>query len=286
MISSTSIAGISASQPRPNVLAGPETAYRPPPHSLDGMSDDGNMTQAQMDRIVAEKASQHVSYGFQIPSETLDRVRAEGREPTMAELDKIHEETKEISFALHGFVKAGIADPLTAAREAVAKTRAQQFDSRQSALSDAVQSFDTLFRIKGAISASLSSIASAESVREGASTDVLSVINHVVARENGIQGMLNGRANVAVAMLERDFTVSGNILEREESGAMRLGAFELSHGTYGKLLSVDDAGNVTLYGQNGDELDATAYVNALFGSDSVFSIAGNRPRANLIDRHL
>ena len=136
MISSTSIAGISASQPRPNVLAGPETAYRPPPQSLDGMSDDGNMTQAQMDRIVAEKASQHVSYGFQIPSETLDRVRAEGREPTMAELDKIHEETKEISFALHGFVKAGIADPLTAAREAVAKTRAQQFDSRQSALSD------------------------------------------------------------------------------------------------------------------------------------------------------
>jgi hypothetical protein len=69
MISSTSIAGISASQPRPNVLAGPETAYRPPPQSLDGMSDDGNMTQAQMDRIVAEKASQHVSYGFQIPSE-------------------------------------------------------------------------------------------------------------------------------------------------------------------------------------------------------------------------
>ena len=112
------------------------------------------------------------------------------------------------------------------------------------------------------------------------------MINHVVARENGIQGMLNGRANVAVAMLERDFTVSGNILEREESGAMRLGAFELSHGTYGKLLSVDDAGNVTLYGQNGDELDATAYVNALFGSDSVFSIAGNSPRASLFDRHL
>lgn len=213
-------------------------------------------------------------------------MRAEGREPTTAERDKIHEETREISFALYGFVKAGVADPLTAAREAVAKTRTKQFNSRHSALSDAVQSFDTLFRAQGAMSASQSNIASAESVREGGSTDLLAVINHVVARENGIQGMLNGRVNVTVAMLERDFTVSGNILERDESGAIRLGAFELSHETYGKLLSVDGEGNVTLYGQNGDELDATAYVNALFGSDSLFSISGNSPRAGLIDRHL
>lgn len=98
--------------------------------------------------------------------------------------------------------------------------------------------------------------------------------------------MLNGRVNVTVAMLERDFTVSGNILERDESGAIRLGAFELSHETYGKLLSVDGEGNVSFYGQNGDELDATAYVNALFGSDSLFSISGNSPRTGLIDRHL
>lgn len=67
---------------------------------------------------------------------------------------------------------------------------------------------------------------------------MLSVIKPCCRAVLAVQGMLNGRANVAVAMLERDFTVSGNILEREESGAMRLGAFELSHGTYGKLLSV------------------------------------------------
>lgn len=248
MISSTSIASISAAQPRQHVLAGLQTK--------------------------------------DLGSETLERVRAEGRNPTWAEQEKINAETKEISSALHSFVKAGVADPLTAAREAVAKTRAQQFDSRSEALSDAVRSFDTLFRAKDAISASMSSIASAESVRDGASADLLSVINHVVTRENGIQSMLNGRVNVTVAMLERDFTVSGNILERDESGAMRLGAFELSHGTYGKLLSVDDAGNVTFYGQNGDELDATAYVNALFGSDSVFKITGSNQQAGLIDRHM
>lgn len=136
------------------------------------------------------------------------------------------------------------------------------------------------------MSASLSSVASAESARDGASVDLLSVINHVVARENGIQSRLNGRANVTVAMLERDFTVSGNILERDESGAIRLGAFELSHEIYGKLLSVDGEGNVTLYGQNGGELEATAYVNALFGSDSVFSIANKSMRVSLIDRRL
>ena len=248
MISSTSIASVSVAQPRREVLG--------------------------------------AIYVGDLGSPTFDRVRAEGREATRAELDKINDETKEISFALHGFMKAGVADPLTAAREAVAKTRAQQFDSRQSALSDAVQSFDTLFRAKGAISASLSSSASAESVRNGASADLLSVINHVVARENGIQGMLNGRANVTVAMLERDFTVSGNIVERDESGAMRLGAFELSHGTYGKLLSVDDEGNITLYDQNGGEMGATAYMNALFGSDSVFKITGNNLQAGLIDRHM
>lgn len=93
MISSTSIASISAAQPRQHVLG--------------------------------------AIYMGDLGSPTFDRVRAEGREATRAELDKIHDETKEITFAIHGFRKAGVADPLAAAREAVAKTRAQQFDSRR-----------------------------------------------------------------------------------------------------------------------------------------------------------
>ena len=188
--------------------------------------------------------------------------------------------------ALTGFMKAGVEDPPTAAREAVAKTRAQQFDSRQDALSSAVRSFDWLIRASGAISGSQSSVAAAESVRNGAGNDLLAGINHVVARENRYQGMVNGRANVQVAMMERDFTVSGDIIKRDETGAMRIGAFELSHAKYGRLLSVDDEGNVTVHDHNGGRADATAYVNALFGSDSVFSIASDRPHAGLIDRRV
>lgn len=65
-----------------------------------------------------------------------------------------------------------------------------------------------------------------------------------------------------------------------------MGAFELSHEKYGKLLSVDEAGNATVYDQNGGGLDTTAYVNTLFGSDSVFRIASNIPCENLIDQRM
>lgn len=122
-------------------------------------------------------------------------------------------------------------------------------------------------------------------MREGASADLLAVINHVVARDNRYQGRVNGRVNVTVAMLERDFTVSGNLIERDKSGTMRLGTFDLSHETYGKLLSVDGEGNVTLYDQKGGAMGATAYETALLGSDSVFKMTSNRPRAGLIDQH-
>ena len=44
--------------------------------------------------------------------------------------------------------------------------------------------------------------------------------------------------SVTAAMLERDFTVTGNILGRDEQGATSMGGFELSHKTFGKLLSV------------------------------------------------
>lgn len=248
MISSTSISSIAAAQPKREVL--------------------------------------QVIYTADLGSPTFDRLRGERRPFTNAEALQILDETKDIMKAMTGFMKEGVEDPLAAAREAVAKTRAQQFDSRQDALSGAVRSFDWLIRASGAISGSQSSVASAESVRGGAGPDQLAVIDHVVARENRYQGMVNGQANVRVAMLERDFTVRGDIIKRDATGAMRLGAFELSHETYGRLLSVDDEGNVTIYDQNGGKADATAYVNALFGSDSVFSVASNRPQSGLIDRRL
>lgn len=96
--------------------------------------------------------------------------------------------------------------------------------------------------------------------------------------------MGNGRANVQVAMLERDFTIRGDIMNRDETGAMRIGAFKLGHAKYGRLLSVDEKGNVTIYDHNGGKMDATACVNALFGSDRVFGVASNRPQEGLIDR--
>lgn len=75
-------------------------------------------------------------------------------------------------------------------------------------------------------------------------------------------------------------------IKRDEHGAMRIGAFELSHARYGRLLSVDEEGNVAVYDHDGGRADATAYVNALFGSDSVFSVASDRPPAGLIGRRV
>lgn len=290
MIPSTSASSLSALQPRSHVLAGKAADYqRPPLRSLDGIFGEGNLSRAEMDRIVAAEARKHVSYGINIKkigSATYERVRTEGREPTQAEHDQINTETKEFGKALLGFRKAGVADPLAAAREAVAKTRAQQFDSRNEALADVVQSFDLLFRGVGAISGHYRSTAAAESVRDGASADQLAVINHVVARNNNLITRIGGRMNVTTAMLERDYAISGAILSYDDSGTPRMGAFELSHEKYGKLLSVDEAGNATVYDQNGGGLDTTAYVNTLFGSDSVFRIASNIPCENLIDQRM
>lgn len=53
--------------------------------------------QARMGGIVAARVRQHVTHGFQILSETPDRLRPEGGAPTAAELAKIHEETKGAS---------------------------------------------------------------------------------------------------------------------------------------------------------------------------------------------
>ncbi|MBU3032008.1 hypothetical protein [Paracoccus marinaquae] len=205
---------------------------------------------------------------------------------TDAEAGAALDEVADVLKALRGFREEGVADPLAAARAAVAKTRAQDFDSRSSALSRAVQSVDYVIRAAGAVSASLGNIASAESVRDGAAPDLLGVVNHVVARENMYQAMVNGRVNVTAAMLERDFRISGNIVERDDSGRPRLGMFELSHARYGKLLSVDDDGNVTLHEQNGSDMDATAYVKALFGGGSVFSIINTDFGNRVVDRRM
>lgn len=84
----------------------------------------------------------------------------------------------------------------------------------------------------------------------------LAGINHVVAKEKAYLGQVNGRLNVSAAMLERDFTVTGTLLERGEDGAVKLGAFDLTHKTYGRLLSVDGDGNVNLFDQAGNAMDA------------------------------
>ena len=243
MISSSTISSITTSQPRQNVLG--------------------------------------IIYTRDLGSPTLDRVLAERRESTEAERMQIHEETKDVLWALVGFRDAGVADPLTAAREAVAKTRAKAFGSRDDALGQVVRSFDTLLRGADDVSASMRSIGAAESVRDGASPERLAAINHVVSQNTGYINRLNGRMAVAAAMLERDFTVTGSVLERGADGRLRHGAFEISHTDHGRLMSVDDRGNVTLYGQNGASLDAGAYAAALFGSAGPFA-----PGTSLVNRLL
>lgn len=68
-------------------------------------------------------------------SATYERFDASGRkERTTAEMDAIDKETIDLRMAMHGFMMEGNADPLTAAREAVAKMAVQEFDSRNAAL--------------------------------------------------------------------------------------------------------------------------------------------------------
>lgn len=217
-------------------------------------------------------------------SETYERVMGEGRRFTIPELIQVHKETKEIRNALHEFKRAGVADPLAAARAAVGETDAQTFNSHDAALSQAVQSIDWMFRASGAVAVSLGSTASAESVRDGADDSLRASINHVVARNEKHIGKLLGRMNVTTAMLERDYTVAGTILSYDDDGVGRIGAFELSDERHGRLLSVDEEGNLTLYDKTGAAMDATAYVNALFGENSVFGQARKTPRQKVIDQ--
>ena len=192
---------------------------------------------------------------------------------TPEECGAVIKETLDLRKALYGFATDGAADPLTAAREAVAKTAVQEFDSRNAALENAFSSVDLMFRATTAAQASLNNIAAANSVRATANASQLADINHVVAKENAYLAQVNGRLNVTQALLERDFTISGTLLERGDDGSVKLGAFDLTHKTFGRLLSVDAAGNVTLYDQAGEAMDAAAYVDALFGGSGPFGTA-------------
>ena len=217
-------------------------------------------------------------------SATYERFAASGRkELTTAEMDAIDKETIDLRMAIYGFIMEGNADPLTAASEAVAKMAVQAFDSRAAALESAFSSVDLMFRATTAAQASLNNIAAANSVRATANASQLADINHVVGKENAYLGQVNGRLNVTQALLERDFTVTGTLLERGKDGSVKLGAFDLTHKTFGRLLSVDGDGNVTLYDQAGEAMDAAAYVDALFGGGGLFGRVGDA-RPGVVDR--
>ncbi|VDS08317.1 hypothetical protein PARHAE_01501 [Paracoccus haematequi] len=115
------------------------------------------------------------------------------KELTTAEMDAIDKETIDLRMAMHGFMMEGNADPLTAAREAVAKMAVKDFDSPAAALENAFSSVDLMFRATTVAQASLNNIAAANSVRATANAsrlaDInLADINHVVARENAYLG--------------------------------------------------------------------------------------------------
>lgn len=223
-------------------------------------------------------------YMGDLGSKTFNDFLASGRkEMTASETDAALEETKLIRMTLQGFIKAGVSDPLAAAREAVKGTQERQFDTRNAALGDAVKSISVMARAASAEQSSRGNIASAEAVRDGASDSLLSSINHVVAKEELYIGQLFGKMSVTAAMLERDFTVTGSILGRDEQGATSVGGFELSHKTFGKLLSVDAEGVVTLFDQDGGAMNQASSVKTLFGGSGPF--AGQQDSAGaVVDR--
>lgn len=223
-------------------------------------------------------------YMGDLGSKTFNDFLASGRkEMTASETDAALEETKLIRMTLQGFIKAGVSDPLAAAREAVKGTQERQFDTRNAALGDAVKSISVMARAASAEQSSRGNIASAEAVRDGSSDSLLSSINHVVAKEELYIGQLFGKMSVTAAMLERDFTVTGSILGRDEQGATSVGGFELSHKTFGKLLSVDAEGVVTLFDQDGGAMDQASSVKTLFGGSGPF--AGQQDSAGaVVDR--
>lgn len=224
------------------------------------------------------------TYIGDLGSKTFENFRLSGqKEMTESERGSVLEEIRPVIMALHGFKMAGISDPLAAAREAVKGTQQRQFDTRNAALGDAVKSISVMARAASAEQSSRGNIASAEAVRDGASDSLLSSINHIVAKEELYIGQLFGKMSVTAAMLERDFTVTGNILGRDEQGATSLGGFELSHKTFGKLLSVDAEGVVTLFDQGGGAMDQATSVKTLFGGSGPF--AGQQASAgSVVDR--
>lgn len=167
-----------------------------------------------------------VNHMKDLGSATYDKLVAAGRkEFTVQEGEAMLKETKDMRRALRNFAEQGVADPLAAAREAVQETRAREYDTRNAAIEDAFRSVEQMFRITTAADASLHSIAGAESVRAGANDALLASIDHVTARERDYLNLLFGRLNVGAAMLERDFIVTGNVLEQDAGGNPRLGAF-------------------------------------------------------------
>lgn len=93
-----------------------------------------------------------------------------------------------------------------------------------------------------------------------------------LVKENACLAQVNGCLNVTSALLERD-----------DSGAVRLGAFDLSHKTHGRLLSVDADGNVSFYDQIGNAMDASAHVDALLGGSGAFAAPG-AVKPGVVDR--
>lgn len=218
-------------------------------------------------------------------SATYDRIAATGRkELSLEELGEVAKETNEIRTALRNFAEQGVADPLAAAREAVQKTRAREYDTRNAAIEDAFRSVEQMFRISTAADASLHSIAAAESVRAGANDALLASIDHVTARERDYLNLLFGRLNVGAAMLERDFTVTGNVLQPDADGNPRLGTFEIAHVEHGRLLSLDAAGQLTVFDRGGNAMDAAAATGLLLGARGPFGAWATDSRAPVLDR--
>ena len=212
------------------------------------------------------------TYIGDLGSKTFDAFVASGRkEMTRSERDAVSEETKLVRMMLQGFIKPDATDPMATARAAVAETPQRDFDSRDAALADAVRSIGTMARAASAEQSSRGNIASAEAVREGASDSLRASINHVVAKETTYLTRLFGQMSVTAAMLERDFTVTGTILGRDDSGATTLGGFALSHARFGTLLSVDDRGVVTLFDARGGVMDQAATDRVLPGGSGPFA---------------
>ena len=217
-----------------------------------------------------------------------DKIHASGRTRyTDAEMLMIVREHEVISKALRYVMEQGAADPAAAVREMVQISPAREYDTRNMAMMDAFRAVEDMFHITTAADASRRNIARADSARTGANEGLLADLDHVTARENGWLNLLFGRLNLSAALLERDFIVAGNILEGDTPGNRNLGAFEISHEKYGKLLALDALGNVTLFDRSGNALDTDASVSLLLrGTGGPFATPATDNRAPIVDRML